>query len=317
MIYLTHRKIKYLIFSILFFLGLYIIAFLYAIDLGDIYNKVKNIPLHIYLILILISLVNYLTRFARWLYFVLPLKSNISIIQHLLIYLSGFALTTTPGKSGEMIRSVLLASFKIKYSQSLAAFISERFLDVIAVAILATILSTYYFPKYQLWMLFGVLFLFIIFFIFRSDFLEMIIQKSIKHQSKHSLMLFQKSVKNNLSNKSLKVVLPLSFFAWGIQSISLVVLVNTLGFSANIFLVMGIYNISILAGALSFIPGGVGATEAAISYLLYQLGMDLSLAIVASILVRGLTLWFAVFMGILSMLIYNIKHFVIKDLKNV
>ena len=68
---------------------------------------------------------------------------------------------------------------------------------------------------------------------------------------------------------------------------------------------MGIYNISILAGAISFIPRGIGATEATISVILVNMGMDLPLAIIASIIVREITLWFAVGLGLISMIILN------------
>lgn len=80
-----------------------------------------------------------------------------------------------------------------------------------------------------------------------------------------------------------------------------------MGFDVSPLLVIGIYNISILAGAISFIPGGIGATEAAISVLLISIGMDASLAVVASLVCHGMTLWVAVFIGLVSMSIVGRK----------
>lgn len=93
--------------------------------------------------------------------------------------------------------------------------------------------------------------------------------------------------------------------AWLSQSLCLVVVVYALGFETNLFVLMGIYCVSILAGALTFIPGGIGATEAAMSLLLIALGMEASIAILASVIARAITIWFAVALGLLSMLILN------------
>lgn len=82
-------------------------------------------------------------------------------------------------------------------------------------------------------------------------------------------------------------------------------MVYALGFETNLFVLMGIYCVSILAGALTFIPGGIGATEAAMSLLLIALGMEASIAILASVIARAITIWFAVALGLLSMLILN------------
>jgi len=90
--------------------------------------------------------------------------------------------------------------------------------------------------------------------------------------------------------------------AWLPQGYGLYLIVEAMGFETSVFLVIGIYNISMLAGAISFIPGGIGATEAAISVLLISLGMDASLAVVAAIVCRGMTIWLAVFIGLISMI---------------
>ena len=61
------------------------------------------------------------------------------------------------------------------------------------------------------------------------------------------------------------IALPLSLMAWTAQGYGLYLIVSALGMDVSPVLIIGIYNISILAGAASFIPGGV---EAAISVLL-------------------------------------------------
>jgi uncharacterized protein (TIRG00374 family) len=63
---------------------------------------------------------------------------------------------------------------------------------------------------------------------------------------------------------------------------------------------VGIYALGILAGALSFIPGGLGSTEAVLILLLLVAGLDTPDAAAATLICRVATLWFAVLLGILA-----------------
>jgi len=74
-----------------------------------------------------------------------------------------------------------------------------------------------------------------------------------------------------------------------------------LGYELTASTVVAIYCLSILAGAASFIPGGLGATEAAIVLLLSAAGVGQTDAIPASLISRSLTLWLAVGIGVLAM----------------
>lgn len=64
-------------------------------------------------------------------------------------------------------------------------------------------------------------------------------------------------------------------------------------------LAIGIYSGSVLFGSLSFIPGGLGATEAVIAAALtILLGIDSSTAWAAAVASRLTTVWAAVAYGI-------------------
>ena len=99
-------------------------------------------------IILALSLVNYFLRFVRWQYYLVQLGHSVPIFQSLLIYLAGFALTTTPGKAGEAIRSLYLKPFGIDYASSLAAFTTERVSDIISM-VLISILALYTFHQYS------------------------------------------------------------------------------------------------------------------------------------------------------------------------
>lgn len=86
-----------------------------------------------------------------------------------------------------------------------------------------------------------------------------------------------------------------------------------MGHELSVVGAVGIYALSILAGAASFVPGGLGVTEGAMVLLLVATGMDLSTASTAALMVRGLTLWFAVGLGVVSMLMLIQKAMNLKN----
>ena len=57
---------------------------------------------------------------------------------------------------------------------------------------------------------------------------------------------------------------------------------------------------SIIFGAISLIPGGVGIVEGGLTVLLTQQGLPISLAISIVIFVRLTTIWFSTIIGFLA-----------------
>ena len=89
--------------------------------------------------LLVLSLVNYLLRFLRWARYLALLEAPVPWRINLDAYFSGFALTTSPGKVGEMLRSVLLKPHGVPPAASVAAFFAERVSDLLAILVLAAV----------------------------------------------------------------------------------------------------------------------------------------------------------------------------------
>jgi uncharacterized protein (TIRG00374 family) len=100
-----------------------------------------------------------------------------------------------------------------------------------------------------------------------------------------------------LSPKMLVGGVILGLVAWGAEGIGFYLIVRALEFEAAVPAAIGVYAAGMLIGALSFIPGGLGSTEAAMVLMLSLLGMGVSSAIAATIVCRVATLWFAVALG--------------------
>jgi uncharacterized protein (TIRG00374 family) len=65
------------------------------------------------------------------------------------------------------------------------------------------------------------------------------------------------------------------------------------------------YAATTVAGARSFLPGGLGVTEAGMLKLLSRAGIETPVAFAATFVTRAATLWFAVALGLPALLIYT------------
>jgi uncharacterized membrane protein YbhN (UPF0104 family) len=246
--------------------------------------------------LVILSIVSYLLRFMRWHRFMHALGHRIPVIHNLEIYLAGFALTLTPGKAGESIRSLYLYPHGVPFSRSISALVAERLLDLIAVGSLAC-LAAFVFPERGVWIVTALSACVALLLFFRTRLMTLLVMRIAKGRAGDFMSEAGATLRFLFSGLRLAEALSLSILAWTLQGISLFLIANSLGYQFSAYEVIGIYCLSILAGAASFIPGGLGATEIAISLLLTSAGMQSADAVAASLLSRGVTLWLAVAIG--------------------
>jgi uncharacterized protein (TIRG00374 family) len=70
-----------------------------------------------------------------------------------------------------------------------------------------------------------------------------------------------------------------------------------MGLDVSLPFAFSVYSLSTLAGAISFIPGGLGSSEVVMLGLLTWTGIPEAEAVAATIIIRLATLWFAVALG--------------------
>lgn len=302
---LSSKQRKTVIFSLVLAAAIYLAIVIWS-GYDNIWTAFQQIGALGWALLLLCSLLNYLLRFIRWQGYIQQTGVRVPAGRHFLYYLAGFALTTTPGKAGETIRSVLLRPHGVRYPASLASFFSERFLDVMVIAMLAS-LTVVAFEEYIFLVLIATAIILLMLPLVRSPVLISILRslQNLFHRQKvkatfeplisliHSAQLF-------LSWRKISSGLMLGFVAWSIQGLAFYFIVTTLNLEIGLLAAMGIYSVSLLAGAVSFIPGGVGSTEVVMGLLLTALGADTSIAVSAPLISRLSTLWFAVVLGLIS-----------------
>ena len=302
---LSHKQHKAIVFSLVLAAAAYLgVVILTGFD--DIRMAFEQIGLMGWALLFFCSLLNYYIRFLRWQGYIKFAGTAIPARRHFLYYLAGFALTTTPGKAGETIRSVLLKPHGVSYPISLASFFTERFLDVIVIAMLASF-TVIAFEEYAGFVFIATAIILLMLPLVRSPLLIAILnwlqtlfhRPRLKTAIEHLISLIR-SAHLFLSWRLIGSGLTLGLIAWSIQGFAFYFIVTTLDLELSLLAAMGIYSVSLLAGAVSFIPGGVGSTEVVMGLLLAALGADTSVAVSAPLISRLSTLWFAVALGLLS-----------------
>jgi uncharacterized protein (TIRG00374 family) len=252
------------------------------------------------------SLVNYVLRFTRWQMYLNKLGHRPPWLASLRIYLAGYALTITPGKAGEALRSVFLKRFGVGYGTSLAALFSDRLSDLIAIVLIALAGLSFY-PMASAIVLPGVIAVGLALVVLLQD---RLIRKLYEwaSTSRHRLTRWMRHPLDLIIQArrchdvmTLSIATLLSLVAWSAEAVAFYWVLGWLGADQSLGYSFFVYAVSMLVGALSFLPGGLGGAEAAMITLLVWKGSALPQAVAATVLIRFATLWFAVLLGVAAL----------------
>lgn len=299
-------RLRALIFSIVAATGGYLAFSLWG-GWKDVIAAFVQIGLGGTLIALSLSLVNYGLRFIRWQMYLSQLGHSVAWLPSLRIYLSGFALTTTPGKAGETFRGVLLKQRGVPYPSAFAAFISERLSDLVAIVLL-TLVGLAQYPQARSIVFAGVLGIVVVLACLSSKTLLNRLHHWARSRTGKLMALIAHSTQmlNDArrchSPGVLGVATVISVIAWGAEALAFYWMLGWLGADISLSFAVFVYALSMLAGALSFLPGGLGSAEAVMVSLLILKGMTMPAAIAATVFIRLATLWFAVVIGLVALM---------------
>lgn len=259
---------------------------------------------------------NYGVRWARWEYYLRRLGIRIQRSDSILVFLSGFALTVTPGKLGEAVKALLLRqSHGIAARRTAPIVIAERITDLIALLLLA-LGGVFTFHIDRRFLGAGAIAVGLGLAVIGSESLAGRLFAAIERLRPAARFVpklrdFHATSATLLKPGPLVVTTALSTASWFLECLAFWVVVRgfpgaRLGLQAGTF----IYASMTVAGALSFLPGGLGVTEAGMLALLGTLGTGIGrgTAAAATFVTRACTLWFAVAIGLCALAIYSRRH---------
>jgi uncharacterized protein (TIRG00374 family) len=258
---------------------------------------------------------NYLLRFLKWEYYLGRLGiRDVPRWDSLLVFLSGFVLTITPGKVGEVFKSaVLQKTHGVPIARTAPIIVAERLTDVVGVVVLILLGSTGFsggLPWAGAGMACVTVGLVVILW-------ERPSRALIAWMSSHrrlgrfapKLEEALEALRHISSPAALLWPVLLSIVGWGCEGVGLWVLLDGFGQTAPLPLSVFFYSTASLAGALVPVPGGLGVVEAMIQEQLVHLGSVAQAPATASmILIRFATLWWAVVVGFMAVGVLRMRH---------
>lgn len=263
-----------------------------------------------------LALANYGLRWLKWEFYLARLGiRGVGRVDSLLTFLSGFVLTVTPGKVGEVFKSIaLFETHRVPVARTAPIVIAERVTDVIGVVVLI-VLGSAGLSGGLVWAGLGAGAVLSIVAVISSRRLSVAIIGRIERLPGAFRRLGPKlheaydSLSTLVHPSNLVVPSLLSIAAWSFECAALWTILRGLGQATSFELATFFYATSTLAGALVPVPGGLGVTETSLQEQMQQLGgVPPTASTAAMILVRFATLWFAVLVGFLALSALKRRH---------
>jgi len=290
--------------------GVLYLAFTIYADLTQVINAFKKFNLLLLPLLLLFSFLNYFTRFLKWDYYLSVVKVKMKKIDSLSTFMSGLIMSVTPAKLGEVLKSVLVKEITGEpISKTAPIILAERVTDLLSLLLIAIVGAYVFDYGGNITIIVAAFFIILIIIISNKKIAIPIINLSEKippiKKYIHNIHSAYESSYQLLKLKPLILMTFLSLISWGFECLGYYfILVN---FDVNFGLLWASfsYSFSTIVGAISMLPGGLGLTEGSLTYLLIEKGITADISVTTTFIVRAVTLWFAVLVGIVSLSFYQ------------
>ncbi|MSP61935.1 MAG: flippase-like domain-containing protein [Myxococcales bacterium] len=268
-----------------------------------------------------LAAVNYLIRFVKWEFYLARLGLRVPRGRSLAIFLAGFSLTVTPGKIGEVLKSYLLRETDgIPMARTAPIVVAERVTDLIALLLLAVIGAGSLGASQRILWIGGALVASLVLVVAVRPLGEAAIatvgRLPLGRKIAPKLNEFYGSTRELLAPLPLVVATAISIVAWACECVSFwLILGGFPGAAVPLIQCTFIYAAMTIAGALSFLPGGLGVQEGGMVALLVAAsrGVGEPTAFAATFVTRLCTLWFAVLVGIIALAVVRKRSAVAVD----
>lgn len=275
-------------------------------DGGELLAALRRFDPRLLVPVLALSLLNYGLRFLRWELYLRSLAVRLTLPDSLAILLVGFVLSITPGKAGELGKAWLARSLGGGAARrTVAVVIAERVSDLVGMLLVAG-LGALALPGGG-WLAAGcaAAAVTLVSLLGWAPAIAWLLRLGRRlPRLGDRLEILEEVYGGFRSLLRPRLLLPstlLSAVAWGAEGVGFWLVVRAYDPAASWLVSLFNYGASTLAGAVSMLPGGLLASEGALTALLGYQGLDTAAAASATLVIRGATLWFAVGLGLAAL----------------
>ncbi|MBW2463906.1 MAG: flippase-like domain-containing protein [Deltaproteobacteria bacterium] len=267
-----------------------------------------------------LAFANYLLRFLKWEYYLAKLEiRGVPKGESFLTFLSGFVLTVTPGKVGEVFKSFLLHETRgISMVRTAPIVVAERVTDLIGVIVLIAVGSAS-FDGGVVWAAAGAIVVALVLVFITSERLSRAVVDVLPRLpsalgrvgARIQPKLLQALAQLRVLTTPRRLVWPtmLSVVGWSLEGVGLWIILGGFEHQAPLAMTTFFYATATLAGALVPVPGGLGVTEKVLEEGMEGIGhVPEAIATGSMLLVRFATLWFAVAVGFVALALLRRRY---------
>lgn len=282
-----------------------LVAYVWAFEPFDwqaAWAQVKALPGLLWLELLVVFVLSYSARIARWALFTHALGVQVPLWRNAVIYMAGFGMGLVLNKAGEAMRSLYLQPYGLHPASGLSAFVVDRLLDVLVAGTMAVIgMALWSAPAEAAYAvtavgLVGLMAL-------RSRQVHRWIGRIPMGRLRRHQQRFMRGLSTLLKTRTLAWGTLLTALVWCIQGSALAFSLNAMGSPQPWLIAVGVYCVGLFASAAIPLPGGMGAAEAAITVVLIGLGVNPETALVAAIVSRAVPQWTGMATGLAAMML--------------
>lgn len=259
-------------------------------------------------LILLGTLFNYTLRFLKWHFYLGQIGvRSFSWRESARLFVAGFPLAITPGKVGEALKGFWLnQATGVPTARGITVVVAERISDGLAVLALSTV-GVIAYPRY--WPAFATVLASLLFLILLSQIrpLALAILKFADRWTRfrrfvQPLWEFYEGAYTLFRPRATLLAVLLGTIAWFGEGVAMYLILIGLGVPGGLHtlsIAIFVLSFSTIIGAVSALPGGLGAAEVSIAGMLsWLLDLPASIAASATLLIRFATLWFGVTLGL-------------------
>ena len=290
--------------------GVFVALIVYA-DAGQVRRAFATFDWRALIAVFALATAGYAVRFLKWEFYLRELGVTVPLRTSAIVFLSGLMMVVTPGKAGEVWKAWFLRDQSgVPVSKTTSVVGAERATDLLALGGLAAVGLGVYSRSSTVLMAMGAAFVLGLGLLqWRSGCRRLLARCEslpVIGQYAADIERFYESTYALFRLRPLVAATVLSVIAWGFEGIALWMALLGFGVEADPLVGLFVFSLGSIVGAVSLLPGGLGAAEASMLGLLLTFGYTEAVAAGATIVVRVGTLWYAAALGFVTFTLYKL-----------